>query len=383
MREKSLLMTPGPTMVAESVRYAAARPMANPDIDPEFFNFYDNLCSKLQRIFKTKSPLIIMSGEGMLVLEAAVLSFIEPGESVLCLDNGVFGNGFIDLVEMYGGKPVVLTKDHRTSFSPSEVEECLKNNPDIKVATVVHCETPTGLLNQLQHIGPIFRKYGVISIVDAVSSIAGESVLTDAWELDVVLAASQKCLSSTPGLSILSVSPEAWEKLHNRKSPVPGYYMNLKVWKSMWLENREFPYTQSVSDLYALNAAVDQALAEGEQLYARHRHISSSVRKTLTDCGFEIYPEGGAESATVTAFFKPESIPDDAFRAHLWNTHGVLIAGTFGPMAGKLWRIGHMGENAREEHIFKLFRAMDASLKDFNFEPRQLLIKAFAESLSV
>jgi aspartate aminotransferase-like enzyme len=379
--ESKLLMTPGPTMVPEQVRTAAASPMVNPDIDPDFFSFYDHLCAKLQKIFRTENSIIIMSGEGMLALEAAVLSFIEPGDKVLCLDNGVFGNGFIDLVRSYRGLPVILSKDHRSPFTVAEVEECIRANPDISVATLVHCETPTGLLNTLELIGPVLHRNGIISIVDAVSSLAGIPVLTDAWDLDVVLTASQKCLSATPGLSILSVSHKAWEKLHNRKTPAPGYYMNLAVWKSMWLDQREFPYTQSVSDLYALDAAVSLALEEGDQLFARHRHIGSSTRKALIAAGFHLFPENGAESDTVTAFFKPEDLPDEAFRDHLWHKYGVLIAGTFGPMSGKLWRIGHMGENAREEHIFRLFRAMDRSFADFGFSLSRSLASCFAEVL--
>jgi aspartate aminotransferase-like enzyme len=380
--DKILLMTPGPTMVAERVRTACAAPMVNPDIDPDFFSFYDSLCAKLQRIFQTQSSVIIMSGEGMLALESAVLSLVEPGEKVLCLDNGVFGNGFIDLVKMYGAEPIVLAKDHRNPFHADEVEECLKANPDVTVATLVHCETPTGLLNPLECIGPVLKKYGVVSIVDAVSSLAGEPVKTDAWDLDVVLGASQKCLSSTPGLSILSVSARAWEKIFKRKISIPGYYMNLATWKSMWLDKREFPYTQAVSDLFALDAAVDMALAEGENLFARHRCIGDSTRKALTAAGLLLYPKPGAESNTVTAFFRPEMLPDEAFRAHLRHKYGVLIAGTFGPMGGKLWRIGHMGENAREENLFRLFRALDASFADFNFQTIRPLASCFADALS-
>ena len=150
----------------------------------------------------------------------------------------------------------------------------------------------------------------------------------------------------------------------------------------MWFDKREFPYTQSVSDFYALHAAVDLALQEGENLYARHRHIGDSTRKALSTAGLAIYPHPGAESNTVTAFFKPEILPDEAFRAHLRQEYGVLIAGTFGPMGGKLWRIGHMGENAREENLFSLFRALDSSFADFNFKTTHPLASCYADALS-
>ena len=159
--------------------------------------------------------------------------------------------------------------------------------------------------------------------------------------------------------------------------------MNLSVWKSMWLEQREFPYTQSVSDLYALDAAVDLALAEGDQLFKRHHYIAESTRKALTMAGFSLYPAPGAESDTVTAFFKPQDLPDDEFRTHLWQRYGVLIAGTFGPMGGQLWRIGHMCENARESHIFRMFRALDRSLADFGYKPIRSLASCFAEALEL
>lgn len=376
-----LIMTPGPTEVSERVRMAMAKPITNPDLDPGFFDFYDETCDKLKKILITRNDVLILNGEGILGLESAIASLIEPGDKVLCLANGVFGEGFGEFAELYGAEVVYLRKEYDDAFTVDDVKKFLAKNNGFKLATVVHCETPAGMINPIEEICPVLKEAGIITVVDAVSSIAGQKVMTDDWGIDIVLGGSQKCLSASPGLTFLSISKDAWKCMEERKTPVPGFYTNLLKWKQMWYKDRVFPYTQPVSDIYGLSEAADVVLEEGENIYIRHARIANAVRDTLKDAGFKIFPKEGAEANTVTAFYIPQGIDDEKFREHLWDKYNVMIAGSWGKLSGKVWRIGHMGENAREEKLFQFFRAFEKALLDFKYSLPIPIGKIFAEKI--
>lgn len=376
-----LIMTPGPTEVSEKVRRALSTPIVNPDLDDQFFILYKSLTEKVQNLLHTRNQVLIINGEGILGLEAACASLIEKGDRVLCLSNGIFGEGFADFVRMYGGEAVFFNEDYRVPFSPDALRDFLEMDCNFKLATIVHCETPSGLLNPVETLCPILKEYGIITVVDAVSSIGGYVIRPDEWGIDVLLGGSQKCLSAPPGLAFVSISDHAWQVMANRRQPVVGYYANLTLWKN-WFASRYFPYTQPVSDLYGFEAAVDAVLEEGtEQFALRHKIIAERVRKTLKTAGFEIFPVEEAASNTVTAFIVPERIEDEQFRKHLWHRYGVMIAGSWGQLAGKVWRIGHMGENCRDEKIYRTFAALDKALKDFGYNTKRSLAGIYADSV--
>ncbi len=381
MKVEHLIMTPGPTMVNEEVRRAASLPLTNPDLDPEFPSFYQDLCSKLGSLMATKNDVIILSGEGMLGLEAAIASFIEPHEKVLCFVNGVFGRGLADFVKMYGATPVLFEKDFNDPFTEQEAKQFCADHPDAKVATLVHCETPSALLNPVQEIGPALKQAGVLSIVDAVSSLGGEPVDVDQNKLDVVIGASQKCLSAPPGLAFLSISENGWDKIRNRKTAILNYYLNLDLWRNIWIEKKSFPYTQSTSNLQALHAAVEKLIQEGNRAYHRHARCAAAVRETLNECGFSLYTPEQHASNTVTTFGIPENLDDCEFRNHLWNSYQVMMAGSLGSLNGKFWRIGHMGENAREDYLFHFFRAFEKALIDFGHPLSELTSTVFSKTI--
>ncbi|ABN51504.1 MAG TPA: aminotransferase class V-fold PLP-dependent enzyme [Hungateiclostridium thermocellum] len=367
---KPLVMTPGPTYVHEDVRRAMQQEVGNPDVEESFFEFYRETCERLKELLKTKNDVIILSGEGILGLEAACASVIEPGDRVLCIDNGIFGNGFGDFVKMYGGEATYLKFDYRRAVDVNVVENFLKNDHNFKAATLVHCETPSGITNPIADICKMLKRYGILSIVDAVSSIGGEPLEADEWEIDVVLGGSQKCISAPPGLTFMSISRDAWNAILKRKTPIIGYYCNLAVWKS-WYEDRWFPYTQPVSDIYALRAAVDRLLQDDLRI-ERHKNIADRVRAALADRGLELYPENGF-SNTVTAFY----VPDGATFTDIYNImlseHNILIAGSFGFLKDKVIRIGHMGENCYEDKILKTFAALDKTFEKLNIDLRNKL----------
>lgn len=355
MDERTLLMTPGPTYVSEDVRQAMARRITNPDLDPSFFEYYMETCGALQQLLKTQNKVLILAGEGILGLEAACASLIEPGDRVLCLDNGIFGNGFADFAKIYGAEAVFFKSDYDRGLDPERLKEFLKGDSDFKVATLVHCETPSGVTNPLDRICPLLKEHGIISVVDAVSAVGGEELHTDAWEIDVLLGASQKCISAPPGLTFMSISKAAWDKINSRSTPIAGYYCNLSTWAA-WYENRWFPYTQSVSDIYGLRVAVERLLSEGNP-QERHRKIAGALRSALESSGLKLYAQD-SHSNTVTAIVLPDNIGFDTVFNQMLKEHNIMIAGSLGYLKDKAIRIGHMGENCYEDKVYMTLKAL-------------------------
>jgi len=363
---RPLMMTPGPTEVHEDVRQAMARPLLNPDLDPDFFEFYRRTAGKCARLMETGNDVLILGGEGILGLEAACASLIEPGDRVLCLDNGIFGRGFADFVRIYGGEPVLFSGDDRRPLEPDRLAEFLDKDHDFTLATLVHCETPSGVLNPVADLAPQLRARGILTVVDAVSSIGGEPFRADAWQVDVALGGSQKCLSAPPGLTLVSLSEAARRRMADRRRPIASFYGNLALWRD-WYQRKWFPYTQPVSDLYALDVALDRRLADPDAP-GRHRRLGEAVRQTLAAAGLGLYPRAGW-SNTVTAFCPPAGLAEAEIRHELLTAHNILLAGAFDRLAGKVIRIGHMGENCREDKLFLTLAGLDRSLRSLGFTP--------------
>lgn len=370
-----LIMTPGPTYIHEEVRKALSKEITNPDLDLEFYDFYKETCEKLKQILKTENDVLVLSGEGILGLEAACASLIEPGDRVLCIDNGIFGNGFGDFAKMYNAEVVYFKSDYEKDIDIKKLEAFLENDSDFKIATLVHCETPSGITNSIKEICPLLKKHGIITVVDSVSAVGGEELYTDNWKVDILLGGSQKCLSAPPGLTFLSISNDAWAKILNRKSPIVGYYLNLSKWKD-WFEVKWFPYTQPISDLYGFRVAIERLLED--DYISRHRKIATAVRKSLLDAGLELYPVKGY-SNTVTTVKVPDNISFNELYDDMLKNHNIMIGGAFGYLKDKVFRIGHMGENCFEEKLYLTFKALDSVLRKHNIKLNDELHKSFVK----
>ncbi|WP_135829181.1 pyridoxal-phosphate-dependent aminotransferase family protein [Halorussus halobius] len=355
-----LLMTPGPTALPPAVREATSRPLINPDVEAEFATYYESLLDKLARVYDTDDDVVVLSGEGMLGLEASVASLVSPGDEVLCLANGLFGAGFADFVEMHGGEPVVHETPHDEGFDVDAVKETVEAH-DFAVATAVHCETPTGLLNDLDEVLGVLQDAGVLTVVDAVSSLGGTSVPVD--RVDVCLGASQKCFSSPPGLTTLSVSDPAWAKVEDTEQDT--FYTSLEPWRDPSFEDGEpvlLPYTHSVSNLYALEASLDRLLEEGlATVFDRHESVAEQCRARGRDLGLEPFPaDPDRYSPTVTAFEVDGRATD--LKRRLEADHDVVLSTGLGERADDLLRVGHMGYNADPDRVERTMDALAAVL---------------------
>lgn len=370
------IYTPGPTRVRENVRLEIAKSTTNPDIDVEFCDFYKNTCEKIASILNTANDVYILSGEGILGLEAACASLTEPGDKILVIDNGIFGRGFDDFVKIYGGEVVYFSGDYTKEIDVEELEIFLQKENDFKYATIVHCDTPTGVLNDLSKICPLLKKYNILTVVDSVAAMVGEEIRVDDWKIDIALGGSQKAISAPAGLTIVSISEDAKNSMKNRKVPIAGFYLNLTIWQDYY-KNKWFPYTMPINEIIGLDRAIDNILEEKiENVLARHQKIASATRKAFTEYGLSLYLENGY-SNTVTAVEIPENIGALNLTKYMLEKYNTLVATSLGEYKDKLLRIGHMGENANLEFIIYVLNVIDKSLKELGFNGNGSLVELF------
>lgn len=369
-------MTPGPTQVSENVRLARALETTNPDLDIKFYDFYKETCEKIGEFLNTKNEVRILSGEGILGLEAACASLTEKGDRVLVIDNGIFGEGFADFIRIYGGEAIFFKGDRQRKIDINKLKELLDKDSNFKYATVVHCDTPSGVLNEVDKICPLLKEKGILTVVDSVAGMGGVELRVDDWKIDIALGGSQKAISAPPGLTLLSISDDAFKVMQNRKEPIASFYCNLLIWKDYY-KNKWFPYTQPISDIIGLRAAIDNIFDEGKKnMLKRHEKIASAVREAVSSAGLKLYIKDGY-SNTVSVIEVPDTIEDKVLRDYMLNSYGVFIAGSFAYLAGKVIRIGHMGENARIDKVSYTLFALQSSLEYLNFKLKEDMVKIF------
>lgn len=372
------IMTAGPVQVRENVRMARSLETTNPDLDLEFYELYKETCDILNDYMHSKGRAYILGGEGILGLEAACASLTEPGDRVLVIDNGIFGKGFADFVSMYGGTPVLYSADYRNPLDAEALADFLEKDSDFKYATVVHCDTPSGVLNDISVICTLLSQHGILTVVDSVAAMFGEYVNVEESCIDILCGGSQKALSAPPGLTMLWVSDRALEAMENRKTPIAAFYANILTFKNYY-EDKWFPYTMPVSDIMGLRAALDNAVADTDIL-ARHAKIAAATREAVRKSGLSLYLESGY-SNTVTVIEVPEGLTDEQILSTVRDRYGVMLSGCFDVLAGKVFRIGHMGENANEDDMIMTMDALDNTFADLGYTLRASLKEEFINSM--
>jgi aspartate aminotransferase-like enzyme len=336
-------LVPGPTRVPESVRRAYLTDYGSADLEPEYGQLYADVQEQLRAVLGTKNQIAVMTGEGMIALWGALKSCIRPGERVLAVSTGVFGYGIGEMAAAIGAEVQWVEFGYDETLRAEPVEDAIKTFRP-KMVTCVHCETPSGTLNPVDLVGELVRGYGVpLYYVDAVASAAGAPVLADEWGIDLCLIGTQKALSAFPDLAAVTVSERAWQIIADVN--YPGYDA-LAPYREA-LEKRWFPYTPAWASLAALHEACRLVLDEGlDQVYVRHSQVAQACRDRAREIGLSLYPVDAATcSPTVTALKVPESIGWGALDRRL-REYGMGVAGSLGPLAGKILRIGHMGAQA-------------------------------------
>lgn len=359
------LMTPGPTQVRENVRMARSIETTNPDLDLEFYDYYKETCELISELMHTKNTSYILSGEGILGLEAACASLTEPGDRVLVFDNGVFGKGFADFVNLYGGEPILYTSDYHEALKADEIAAFLEHDHNFKYATLVHCDTPSGMLNDIHTICPLLKKYGILTVVDSVAGAFGNEVNVDESQIDILCLGSQKALSAPIGLTMLTVSPDAIKSMESRKTKIASFYGNILTFKTYY-EDKWFPYSMPISDIYGLRAALVN-VKNDKDILIRHEQLAKKTRDFVTGIGLELYNKNGF-SNTVTAIKVPEGITASSVLERMKQVHGIMIAGSFDVFAGEILRIGHMGENANENDVEETLEALKETIETLKKE---------------
>lgn len=366
-----ILMGPGPSDVHHRVLSAMARPTIG-HLDPQFIVMMDQVKSMLQEAFFTANALTMpVSGPGSAGMEACFVNLIEPGDSVIVCINGVFGDRMKENVERCGAKAIVVEDDWGQPVDPEKVEAALKTNPGVKAVAFVHAETSTGVESDARTLCELAREYGALSIMDTVTSLAGIPVLVDNWGADAVYSGSQKCLSCTPGLSPVTFSDRAVETLKARKTKVQSWFLDFSLLISYWGggAKRAYHHTAPINALYGLHESLVMLHEEGiEHSWTRHSMMHQALRAGLEAMGLGLLVAEFARLPQLNAVIIPDGIDEAAVRSRLLAEHGLEIGAGLGALAGKVWRIGLMGQSATPHHVTTCLSALEAALTAQSFK---------------
>ena len=340
------LRTPGPIPVPQAVAEAGAAPMMN-HRGPEFAALLARCEEGLREVYRTGNHVAVLTASGTGGMEAAVVNHVSPGERVLVVTIGVFGERFLQLVRIYGGDPVHLAFEYGTGADPNAIDEALAADDDIRTVFVTHNETSTGATNPLEEIARVVKGRDRLLVVDAISSLSSIPVETDAWGLDVVVSGSQKGWMLPPGLAFVSVSERAWDV--QERCPTPRAYLDLRRARDT-AENGQTPWTPAVSLFYQLDRALALIREEGvERVWARHAATAARVRAGVTDLGLALFADESVRSDTVTSILPPEGVAADELRKIAREEFDTVFAGGQRDLGGKIFRFGHLGHVSDED----------------------------------
>lgn len=354
-----ILMGPGPSDVHPRVLKAMATPLVG-HLDPEFLKIMDEIKEMVQLTFQTKNQLtFVVSAPGSAGMETCLVNLLEPGDEALICVHGVFGNRMSDIVERCGAKLIRIDAPWGEPIDPQQVKEALKTCKP-KIVAIVHAETSTGVLQPLEEISKLTHEAGALFVVDAVTSYCGTDIRVDEWGIDAIYTGSQKCLSAPPGLSPVSFSTRAVETLDKRKSKVQSWFLDLTMVKNYWAgAKRAYHHTGPVSAMFALREALRLVLEEGlENRFKRHKQNHELLRNGLENLGFEFLVKKDFRLPMLNAVKLPAGIDDASARKRLLDEFNIEVGGGLGDFAGKIWRVGLMGNSSNPNHIHALLGAL-------------------------
>ncbi len=360
-----VLMGPGPSDVPQRILDAMHRPTIG-HLDPSFQEMMEEIKVLMRYAYQTENPLTFpVSAPGSAGMEMCFVNLVEPGDKVIVCVNGVFGGRMLENVKRTGGVPVVVEDDWGTPVTVAKVEQAFTDNPGAKVLAFVHAETSTGAQSDAQSLAALAHKHGAITIMDCVTSLGGTPVLIDEWGIDSAYSGSQKCLSCTPGLSPVTFSERAIDKVKARKTPVQSWFLDLNLVLGYWQSagKRTYHHTAPINPLYGLHEALVILAEEGlENAWARHRSMHEQLRNGLEGMGMKFVVEESARLPQLNSVWVPEGVDDAAARAKLLAEFNLEIGAGLGALAGKVWRIGLMGYSAKQENVDFCLKAVRSVL---------------------
>ena len=358
-----VLLGPGPSNLHPRVFRAMASPILG-YLDPDFLAIMDHTMSLLRHLFQTENELsITLPGTGMSAMETAVCNVVEPGDEVVVGIHGFFGQRLAEIVERHGGTAVRVEVDFGQVMSTDQIATALDAHPNAKMVAVVHGETSAGIGQPLQDIGKLVRERDKIFVVDAVCSLGGTHIPVDECLIDICYSAGQKCIGGPAGISCITLNDRAIEVIESRDRPIETWYFDLTLIREYWLAGRGYHHTAPGPMVYALHEALRLIEEEGlEERFARHQKCGDLLKAGLTDLGLELFGDPENRLPMLTCVMIPDGVDDAAVRGRLLRDYGIEIAGGFGPLEGKGWRIGLMGYSCSERNVHYLIAALRAIL---------------------
>jgi len=359
-----LLLGPGPSEVHSRVLRAMSAPLLG-HLDPAFVAMMEEVKTLLRLVFATRNTLTLpISGTGSAGMEACLVNLLEPGDEVVVGVNGVFGTRMTDVAERCGAVVRRVEAPWGNVIRAEQIEAALKNCAKPKLVGVIHAETSTGAWQPLEDIAKLAHAHGALLLVDCVTSLGGVPVEIDGWGVDAAYSGTQKCLSCPPGLSPITFGPRALDVLRARKAKVQSWYLDLTLIEKYWGEERVYHHTAPISMNYALREALRIVAEEGlPARFARHRKNHEALAAGLGALGLGLAAEEGRRLPMLNAVTVPDGVDEGRVRGRLLSEHGIEIGGGLGPMKGRVWRIGLMGESSRRAHVLAVLAALEDALR--------------------
>jgi alanine-glyoxylate transaminase/serine-glyoxylate transaminase/serine-pyruvate transaminase len=362
-RRDPLVMIPGPTPVDPSILKAMDVVTYGHTYGP-FVEIYRETLAGLKEIFGTKGEVLAVGGSGTLAMEAAVVNILSRGDRLLVVSHGVFGNRFIDIAARYGIEVDVLTAEPGEVVAPAVIAEKLASG-NYRALTVTHVDTSTGVCAPIREIGQLAREHDVLFIVDGVCATGAIEEPMDEWGIDIVVTTCQKAFGIPPGLTILGIGPKALDR-RQEMGVISNYYCDWDLWLPIMRDPTKYFSTPPVNLILGLHQGVKMVLAEGlPQRFARHWLYGKAMRAGLAALGLEFLADQDCAAPTLSTVLYPQGISDDKFRATMLRNH-ILVAGGVGSLAGKLFRVGHMG-NIAESELLVTLAAVELTLKELKY----------------
>lgn len=356
-----ILMGPGPSNVNYRVYQAMFAPVIG-YLDPQLLGCMDEISKMLRGLFQTGNRMTLaISATGSSGMEAAFVNFVEPGDTVIIGVSGFFAERMTEVANRCGAKVIRIEQEWGKIVEPERIIKALKENPSAKICGVVHAETSTGVRQPLEEIGGYCRKTSTLFVVDAVTSLGAGEIKVDEWGIDVCYSCTQKGISVPPGLSPFTASPKAMDVLRSRKAKVQSFYLDLLLLEKYWGEERVYHHTAPASMFYALREGLRIIFEEGlEARFKRHETLGDRLKMKMENLGFKLFAQEGYRLSMLTSVYIPDGVKDASIRERLLNEYQIEIGGGLGPLKGKIWRIGLMGETCRLQNI----RLLTGALKE-------------------